>query len=314
MTDDRAKTPRTLLIADHLWETFASMASDMGGEREALINQALYTFARLNGFLVASDARRIAAAAGSSDGRGAPRQPTQPPVMSVHATMPATLHGAPGPEERFAASRPSANAERVAELERQLATSTPAPSRPSAPPPLAARSESSRSDSPARSDSPVEVDDSLLGDDAPQATSMDLPSLESLNLGNLGKGSRNSIPPVQPKEPPEPPEPPELTPAPGDPTGGSKTLVLLAEGRELDRIIKDRFLIGRGKHCDLIINSGKVSREHAAITREGAEYFIEDLGSSNGTWHDKRRISRRQIQEGDEFFICAEKLSCTFRG
>ena len=63
-------------------------------------------------------------------------------------------------------------------------------------------------------------------------------------------------------------------------------LVLLAEGRELDRVAKDRFLIGRGKHCDLIINSGKVSREHAAITREGQAWFIEDLGSSNGTWFD----------------------------
>jgi pSer/pThr/pTyr-binding forkhead associated (FHA) protein len=94
---------------------------------------------------------------------------------------------------------------------------------------------------------------------------------------------------------------------------GNRTLVLLAEGRELDRVVKDRFLIGRGKHCDLIINSGKVSREHAAISREGPLYFIEDLGSSNGTWFDKRRISRRQIAEGDEYFICSEKLSCAFR-
>jgi pSer/pThr/pTyr-binding forkhead associated (FHA) protein len=97
------------------------------------------------------------------------------------------------------------------------------------------------------------------------------------------------------------------------PAGGARTLVILADGRELDRVIKDRFLIGRGKHCDLIINSGKVSREHAAITREGGNYFIEDLGSSNGTWFDKRRISRRQIQDGDEYFICSEKLSCVFR-
>jgi pSer/pThr/pTyr-binding forkhead associated (FHA) protein len=78
-------------------------------------------------------------------------------------------------------------------------------------------------------------------------------------------------------------------------------------------VVKERFLIGRGKHCDLIINSGKVSREHAAITREGSDYFIEDLGSSNGTWYDKRRITKRQIQEGDEYFICAEKLACSFR-
>ncbi|HEY4574073.1 MAG TPA: FHA domain-containing protein, partial [Thermoanaerobaculia bacterium] len=100
---------------------------------------------------------------------------------------------------------------------------------------------------------------------------------------------------------------------PGVAVSGGPTLVLLSDGRELDRVVKDRFLIGRGKHCDLIINSGKVSREHAAITREGSTWFIEDLGSSNGTWFEKRRISRRQIQEGDEYYICAEKLSCSFR-
>lgn len=91
------------------------------------------------------------------------------------------------------------------------------------------------------------------------------------------------------------------------------SLVLLADGRELDRVEKDRFLIGRGKHCDLVINSGKVSREHAAIVREGQTWFIEDLGSSNGTWFDAHRITRRQIHDGDEYFISSEKLSCTFR-
>ena len=55
MNDQGAKTARTLLIADHLWEAFSSMAMEMGSERDSLINQALYTFARLNGFLVASD-------------------------------------------------------------------------------------------------------------------------------------------------------------------------------------------------------------------------------------------------------------------
>jgi hypothetical protein len=144
----------------------------------------------------------------------------------------------------------------------------------------------------------VEVDDSLLGEEG-QATSMDLPNIASLGAGRSAPITANRTQEVA--------EFSEATP------GGARALVLLADGRELDRVLKDRFLIGRGKHCDLIINSGKVSREHAAITREGNVWFIEDLGSSNGTWFDKRRISRRQIQEGDEYFICSEKLSCTFR-
>ena len=93
-----------------------------------------------------------------------------------------------------------------------------------------------------------------------------------------------------------------------------RTIVLLAgDAEEIGRVQKDRFLIGRGKHCDLVINSGKVSREHAAIVREGDAWFIEDLGSSNGTWFEKRRLTRRQIQDGDEYYVCAEKLTCAFR-
>src|SRR3954468_17908857 len=59
MSDDRVKTPRTLLIADHLWEAFATMAEEMGSDRDALFNQALYTFARLNGFLLPVDLARL---------------------------------------------------------------------------------------------------------------------------------------------------------------------------------------------------------------------------------------------------------------
>src|SRR5947209_3186054 len=51
MTDDRVRTPRTLFIADHIWDAFARMATEMGSERDGLINQALFTFARLNGYL-----------------------------------------------------------------------------------------------------------------------------------------------------------------------------------------------------------------------------------------------------------------------
>ena len=213
MGGDRKKTERSVLIADHLWEALAAMAEEMGSDRDALVNQALHTFARLNGFLLPRDA-----AAGS----GGPLSKPGPPTP-----------------ERAAG---------------------------------------------------VEVDDSLLGDESDVPTAADL---------------REAAPPGQewPRADLRPPAPP----------GPGKLLVLLAEGRELDRVVKDRFLIGRGKHCDLIINSGKVSREHAAITREGGAYFIEDLGSSNGTWFDKRRIGKRQIQDGDEYFICAEKLSCSLK-
>src|SRR3954470_8666246 len=55
---DRPRSPRTLMVADHLWDALSAMAAEMGTDRESLVNQALYTFARLNGFVVPGDPKK----------------------------------------------------------------------------------------------------------------------------------------------------------------------------------------------------------------------------------------------------------------
>ena len=104
---------------------------------------------------------------------------------------------------------------------------------------------------------------------------------------------------------------PEGEAAAAGPTAGG-LLVVREDGTPLE-VAKDRFVIGRGRHCDLVIDSGKVSREHAVIVREPEGWFIEDLGSSNGTWHRRERVTRKQLADGDEFFICSEKIRCVLR-
>lgn len=191
------KTPRQVAIADHLWEAFERMSREMGADREALVNQAMHVFARLNGFVV-------------------PGAPAAAPDVDP-----------PPPLPRIDPTPRSAVAEQV------LAE--------------AARLEGA------------------IGEPAP-APSAELPGL----------------------------------------------LVVREDGTPLE-VVKDRFVIGRGRECDLVIDSAKVSREHAVILREADGWFIVDLGSSNGTWHHRERVTRKRIADGDEFFICAEKIRCALR-
>src|SRR5229473_8162607 len=51
MESGRPKWRHPVLIADHLWELFEEIARSMGSDRDALINQAMFMFARANGFL-----------------------------------------------------------------------------------------------------------------------------------------------------------------------------------------------------------------------------------------------------------------------
>jgi len=76
-------TSRTLQVADHLWATIELMASEMQMSPEALVNQALFSWAKMNGYLEPSpvgldldaEANSIAAEA------PAPPAPAEPPML-----------------------------------------------------------------------------------------------------------------------------------------------------------------------------------------------------------------------------------------
>ncbi|MCA9539534.1 MAG: FHA domain-containing protein [Myxococcales bacterium] len=58
--------------------------------------------------------------------------------------------------------------------------------------------------------------------------------------------------------------------------------------------------IGRHPQCTLTVNQASVSRRHAKIWSDGTTAYIEDMGSSNGTYVNNQRISRSAISAGDE--------------
>lgn len=58
-------------------------------------------------------------------------------------------------------------------------------------------------------------------------------------------------------------------------------------------------VIGRDPLADIVIEDAAVSRRHARIVTSGDRYFVEDLGSANGTYVGGTRVPRRELQDGD---------------
>jgi hypothetical protein len=64
------------------------------------------------------------------------------------------------------------------------------------------------------------------------------------------------------------------------------------------------FVIGRDPTCDLTISDRQVSRYHARIRKTDKGYFLEDMGSKNGTHLNGGLVqSEVQLQDGDELQI-----------
>lgn len=59
------------------------------------------------------------------------------------------------------------------------------------------------------------------------------------------------------------------------------------------------FTIGRGNRCSLVSPDVTLSRTHAVIVRDGDEFLLEDLGSTNGTFVNHERVHRTILRHGD---------------
>lgn len=202
---------------------------------------------------------------------------------SSMAVPPSSVHGAPPPPPppRAPSSAPAASV--------PVASASPLPPTPNAPPPTP-------------------------GGMAPAPP----PAPASLGGARVASGSPPTLPRRPPAPPPSsavrPPPAPSVAPPPlhGAPPPRPTGLKIYYQG-EAFPVTKDRFVIGRGKQTsDLTIKDPNVSRQHAMVEFSGGQYYMVDLGSTNGIEFNGQRVQRKVIQDGDVFRICDYELRVSF--
>jgi hypothetical protein len=72
---------------------------------------------------------------------------------------------------------------------------------------------------------------------------------------------------------------------------------------------RDRATIGRRPDSDVFLDDVTVSRDHALLVRRNGEFYLDDLGSLNGTYVNRRRIESQKLADGDELQVGKYKLS-----
>ncbi|NOZ29025.1 MAG: FHA domain-containing protein [Chloroflexi bacterium] len=84
-------------------------------------------------------------------------------------------------------------------------------------------------------------------------------------------------------------------------------LILQRGGTEAGRrwlLDKQSLTIGRADDCDIVLPDRVVSRHHARVYWIDGDYYVEDLGSKNGTYVNGKEVTEaQQLEDGDEIQI-----------
>jgi pSer/pThr/pTyr-binding forkhead associated (FHA) protein len=73
-------------------------------------------------------------------------------------------------------------------------------------------------------------------------------------------------------------------------------------------IDKDVTTAGRHPESDIFLDDVTVSRRHAEVRRRDDDFFVQDLGSLNGTYVNRERVEETELASGDELQIGKFKL------
>ena len=71
----------------------------------------------------------------------------------------------------------------------------------------------------------------------------------------------------------------------------------------------ERMTIGRSPDAAVFLDDVTVSRDHAVLVHRGGAWHLDDSGSLNGTYVNRRRIDSHRLEDGDELQIGKYKLT-----
>jgi len=88
---------------------------------------------------------------------------------------------------------------------------------------------------------------------------------------------------------------------------------VLVSGKEYKdktfEITGGRLTIGRSLDCDIILRDDQVSSHHSQVIYNDRVYWLQDLGSTNGTQIKGKRIIQQRLESGDEFTVTGYTLT-----
>jgi pSer/pThr/pTyr-binding forkhead associated (FHA) protein len=92
---------------------------------------------------------------------------------------------------------------------------------------------------------------------------------------------------------------------------GAALVIRAGGGRagESFSVAEERVSIGRSPDAGVFLDDVTVSRNHALLVRRRDGLYIDDLGSLNGTYVNRRRIESHRLADGDEIQVGKYKLS-----
>lgn len=77
-------------------------------------------------------------------------------------------------------------------------------------------------------------------------------------------------------------------------------------------LLKESLLVGRRESCDVVLRFGNVSGQHCQLTLESGYWFVQDLGSQNGTKVNGNRVMRKRLDPGDKLAVAKHTYEVSY--